>query len=234
MRVWSDRHWSFWCGGAGSVGVLLLEWRGICGACRFVLRSWSASVYSSKSYYYLGALWEILRVNVATLLVKEWMIILTVFQHVLHCKISSVMPLESPTPELRFLLRRPFLAIESCFVHLWRNQVVNHFKLKSRDGVFGWKFIKDFPSSHLHKWKRFGPGLFWCITFFFKLFDVCCVLVLCYYFFFNFRIIILVDRKCWLCGHNHLYITQGHIIIYFFVGTNSVFACFQMYIRFFV
>ena len=50
----------------------------------------------------MGALWEILRVNVATLLVKEWMIILTVFLHVLHCKISSVMPLESPTPELHF------------------------------------------------------------------------------------------------------------------------------------
>ena len=38
----------------------------------------------------------------ATLLVKEWMIILTVFLHVLHGKISSVMPLESPTPELHF------------------------------------------------------------------------------------------------------------------------------------
>ena len=34
-------------------------------------------------------------------------------------------------------------------------------------------------------------------------------------FFFNFRIIILVDRKCWLSGQNHLYITQGHIIINF-------------------
>ena len=115
------------------------------------------------------------------------------------------------------LLRRPFLAIESCFVHLWRNQVVDHFKLKRSDGVFGWKFIKDFPSSHIHKWKRFGPGLFWCITVFFKLFNVCLcnVLVPCYYFFFNFRTIILVDRKCLLSGHNHLYITQGHIIIYF-------------------
>ena len=100
VRVWSDRHW-FWRCGAGSVGVLRLEWRGICGACRFVSRSWSASVYSSKTYDYLGALREILRVNVATLLVKEWMIILTVL-HVLHCKISSVMPLESPTPELHF------------------------------------------------------------------------------------------------------------------------------------
>ena len=88
--------------GAGSVGVLRLQWTGICGACRFVPRSWSASVYSSKTYDYLGALWEILRVNVATLLVKEWMIILTVFLHVLHYKISSVMPLESPIPELHF------------------------------------------------------------------------------------------------------------------------------------
>ena len=58
--------------------------------------------------------------------------------------------------------------------------------------------MKDLPISHIHKWKRFGPGLFWCTTIFFKLFDVCSfnVLVLCYYFFFNFRIIILVDRKC--------------------------------------
>ena len=58
VRVWSDRHWSFWRCGAGSVGVFRLEWRGICGACRFVPRSWSASVYSSKTYDYLGALQE--------------------------------------------------------------------------------------------------------------------------------------------------------------------------------
>ena len=44
--------------------------------------------------------------------------------------------------------------------------------------------MKDFPSSHIHKWKRFGPG-FWCITIFFNLFDVCLcnVLVLCSFFF---------------------------------------------------
>ena len=60
VRVWSDRHWSFWHCGAGSVGVLRLEWRGICGACRFVPRSWSASVYSSKTYDYLGALYRIM------------------------------------------------------------------------------------------------------------------------------------------------------------------------------
>ena len=106
----------------------------------------------------------------------------------------------------------------ACFVHPWRNQVGDHSELKSRDGVFGWKFIKDFRSSHIHKWKRFGPGFFWCITIFFKLFDVfACfnVLVLCYYFFFNFRIIIFVNRQCWLSGHNHLYTPRGHIIFYF-------------------
>ena len=54
-------------------------------------------------------------------------------------------------------------------------------------------------------------------SFFFKLFNVwlCNVLVPCYYIFFKFRTIILVDRKCGLSGHNHLYITQGDIIIYF-------------------
>ena len=158
VRVWSDRHWSFWRCGAGSVGVLRLEWRGICRACRFVPRSWSASVYSSKTYDYLDALWEILRVNIATLLVKEWMIILTVFLHVLHCKISSAMPLESPTPELHFLLRRPFLAIGLCFVHLWRNQVVDHFKLKSRDGVFWmevYQRLSEFAHTQMEKvWSR--------------------------------------------------------------------------------
>ena len=108
------------------------------------------------------------------------------------------------------LLRRPFLAIESCFVHLWRNQVVDYFKLKSRDGVFGWKFIKDFPSSHIHKcsklahtqmekvWSRIKLILVYILfyilfklilvhnnLFFFKLFDVCLcnVLVLWNYFF---------------------------------------------------
>ena len=171
VRVWSDRHWSFCRCGAGSGGVLRLEWRRICGSCRFAPRSWSASVNSSKTYDYLGALWEIQRVNVATSLVKEWMIILTVFLH----DFFFCTPLQNQLcyatwvtyTWVALLLRRPFWAIESCFVHLWRNQVVDHFKLKRRDGVFGWKFIKDFPSSHIHKWKRFGPGLFWCITVFF-------------------------------------------------------------------
>ena len=45
------------------------------------------------------------------------------------------MPLESPTPRVALLLRRPFLAIESGFVHpCGRNQVVDHSKLKSRGG----------------------------------------------------------------------------------------------------
>ena len=185
VRVWSDGHRSFWRCDAGSVGVLRLEWRGICGACRFVPRSWSASVYSSKAYDYLGALWEILRVIVATYIGQG------MDDHP-DC-VSTCTPLQNQLCYatwvtytcVALLLRRPFLAIESCFVHLWRNQVVDHFKLKSRDSVFGWKFIKDFPSSHIHKWKRFGPGFFWCITvFFFKLFDFCLcnVLVLCHYF----------------------------------------------------
>ena len=117
------------------------------------------------------------------------------------------------------LLRRPFLAIELCFVHLWRNQVGDHFKLKSRDGVFWMEVYQRLPSSHIHKWTRFGPGLLWCITIFFKV--IRCLLVQCtgsllLLFFFNFHIIILVDRTCWLSGHNHLYNTQGHIIILFF------------------
>ena len=45
---------------------------------------------------------------------------------------------------------------------------MDHFKLKSRDGVFGMEVYQDFPTSHIHKWKRFGPGLFWCITIFFS------------------------------------------------------------------
>ena len=53
--------------------------------------------------------------------------------------------------------------------------------------------------------------------FFFKLFNVYCAMYwfLVITFFINFCAIILVDRKCLLSGHNHLYITQGHIIIYF-------------------
>ena len=48
-----------------------------------------------------------------------------------------------------------------------------------------------------------------------------CLLVSMYWlfvftFFFNFWIIILVDRWCWLSGHNHLYIPLSHIIFYFF------------------
>ena len=76
---------------------------------------------------------------------------------------------------------------------------MDHFKLKAETVFFGWKFIKDFPSSHIHKWKRLVPGLFWCITIFFKSYSMfaCAMgLVLCYYFFFfNFRIIILIDQK---------------------------------------
>ena len=50
---------------------------------------------------------------------------------------------------IALLLRRPFLAIESCFVHPWRNQVVDHFKLKSRDGVF-WMEVYQRLSEFAH------------------------------------------------------------------------------------
>ena len=51
----------------------------------FVPNSQHAGVKSSKTDEYLGALWEVLRVNVATLLVKEWMINLTEFPRVSIC-----------------------------------------------------------------------------------------------------------------------------------------------------
>ena len=136
VRVWSDRHWSFWRSGSGSVGVLHLEWLGICGACRFVPRSWSASVSSSKTYDYLGALWEILRVKCRHFIGQG------MDDHP-DC-VSTCTPLQNQLcyatwvtyTWVALLLRRPFLAIELCFVHLWRNQVGDHFKLNSRDGVF--------------------------------------------------------------------------------------------------
>ena len=118
------------------------------------------------------------------------------------------------------LLRRPFFAIESCFVHLWRNQVVDHFKLKkSRDSVFWmevYQRLSEFAHTQMEKvWSRIllvHNSFFEVIRF---LLVQCTGSLSVITFFFNFRIIILVDRKCWLSGHNHLYITQGHIIIYF-------------------
>ena len=162
VRVWSDRHWSFWRCGAGSVGVLRLEWRRICGSCRFAPRSWSASVYSSKTYDYLGFSVLMSPHHWSRNGWSSWLCfnMYSTAKSALLCHLSHL-HLSCTSAE------KVFLGHESCFVHLWRNQVVDHFKLKHRDGVFGWKFIKDFPSSHIHKWKRFGPGLFWCITVFF-------------------------------------------------------------------
>ena len=77
----------------------------------------------------------------------------------------------------------------------------------------GWKFIKDFPSSHIHKWKRFGPGFLWCITIFFLSYSMFACAMYWFFvitFFFNFHIIILVDRTCWLSRRNHLYINRSH------------------------
>ena len=115
------------------------------------------------------------------------------------------------------LLRRPFLAIaiESCFVHPWRNQVVDHSKLKTRDGVFWIEVYQRLSKfAHTQMEKVCSRIILVHNNFFLSYVMFACfnVMVLCYYFFFNFCIIILVDRKCWLCGHSHLYITQGQII----------------------
>ena len=134
VRVWSDGHRSFWRCGAGSVGVLRLEWRGICGACRFVPRSWSAGVYSSKAYDYLGALWEILRVNVATYIGQG------MDDHP-DC-VSTCTPLQNQFcyatwvtyTWVALLLRRPFLAI--ALFTCGGIKVVDHFKLKKQRQCF--------------------------------------------------------------------------------------------------
>ena len=76
---------------------------------------------------------------------------------------------------------------------------MDHFKLKSRDSVFWmevYQRLSEFAHAQMEKvWSRI---LLVHNSFFFKLFDFCLcnVLVLCHSFFFNFRIIILVDRKC--------------------------------------
>ena len=150
--------------GAGSVGVLRLEWRGICGACRFLPRSWSAGVCSSKSY------------------------------------------------------------------------VVDHFKLKSRDGVFGWKFIKDFSEfAHTQMEKVWSRIILVHNNFFFKVFR--CLLVKCtgsllllffqlpYHYFSLRRQKVLTQ---WAQPSTHYPRSYHHL---FFIGTNSMFACFQMYVK---
>ena len=79
---------------------------------------------------------------------------------------------------------------------------MDHFKLKSRDGVFSsWMEVYQRLSEFTHtQMEKVWSGIILVHNnFFLKLFDVCLcnVLVLCYYFFFfNCRIIILVDRKC--------------------------------------
>ena len=90
------------------------------------------------------------------------------YLHVLHCKISSIMPLELPTAELHFCeegfswpLSRALFTRGG--IKLWTIQ-----NYKAEMVSFGLKSIVDFPSSLIHKWERFGPGLFWCITIFFK------------------------------------------------------------------
>ena len=76
---------------------------------------------------------------------------------------------------------------------------MDHFKLESRDSVFWMKVYQRFSEfTHTQMEKVWSRIILVRNNIFFKLFDVCLcnVQVLCYYFFFNFRIIILVDRKC--------------------------------------
>ena len=107
---------------------------------------------------------------------------------------------------------------ERCLSWPLSRALFTNFKLKSRDGVFWmevYQRLSEFAHTQTEKvWSRIilvhnnfflSYSMFACAMYWFFVIT----------FFFNFRIIILVDRKCWLSGHNHLYVTQGHIIIYF-------------------
>ena len=95
--------------------------------------------------------------------------------------------------------------------------------------MFFWMEVYQRLSEFAHtstQMEKFGPGLFWCITFFFKLFDVCLcnVLVLCYYFFFIpyhyfSRQKVLTQ---WAQPSLHYPRSYHHL---FFIGTYSMFAC---------
>ena len=100
---------------------------------------------------------------------------------------------------------------------------------------FGWKFIKDFPSSHIHKWKRFGPGLFWCRTIFFLSYSVfACAMYWFFvitFFFLQLPYHYFSRQKVltqWAQPSFHYPRSYHHL---FFIGTNSMFACFQMYVK---
>ena len=96
-----------------------------------------------------------------------------------------------------------------------------------RQCFFGWKFIKDFPSSHIHKWKRFGPGLFWCITIFLRYSMFACAMYWFFViaFFFQLRYHYFSRQKVltqWAQPSLHYPRSYHHL---FFIGTNSMFAC---------
>ena len=111
---------------------------------------------------------------------------------------------------------------------------MDHFKLKSRDGVFWmevYQRLSEFAHPQMEKvWSRI---ILLHNNFFFKVFDVCLcnVLVLCDYFFFQLpyhyfsRQTVLTQ---WAQPSLHYPRSYHHL---FFIGTNSMFACFQMYVK---
>ena len=99
-----------------------------------------------------------------------------------------------------------------------------------------WKFIKNFPSSHIHKWKTFGPGLFWCITIIIIFFLSYSMFACAMYWFF---VITLFSTSVSLFKWTESVDSVGTTIFtvtevlssFFFIGANSMFACFQMYVK---
>ena len=89
--------------------------------------------------------------------------------------------------------------------------------------------LSEFAHTQMEK---FGPGLFWCITIFFKLFDVClfqCTGSLLLLFsttvsYFSRQTVL----THWAQPSLHSAVSN-HLL--FFIVTNSVFVCFQMYVK---
>ena len=166
---------------------------------------------------------------------KEWIIILTVFLHVLHCKNQLCYATWVTYTWVALLLWRPFLAIESGFVHpCGRNQVVDHSKLKSRDGVFWMEVYQRFSKfAHTQVEKVWSRIILVHNNFFlsYSMFACFNVLVFCYYFFFQLpyhyfnRQTVLTQ---WAQPSVH---SPWSYDLLFFIVTNSMFSCFQMYVK---
>ena len=90
------------------------------------------------------------------------------------------------------LLRKPFLAIEPRFVHPWKNQVVEHSKLQSRDGVCWievYRGLSEFANTNTQIGKVWSSIILVQNNFFFNvtnsMFACFNVLALCFYFLFQ-------------------------------------------------